>query len=496
MLIRGIFTSDILYSLRSLPKEMGFRVGKGEEWGELYVWVQIPENDLYIQEKENIKNIKNIDNIENIENIKNIKNIKNIEGSKSKKAISKGEERKGNIDVREDLSEEERLGRDSSLERAEDQEEVIKAKNTVLEMTFGGEEGNKLIPEESNISEKCSEGIDRRNIYERERADMDVMSTLPKTTFTDLPNSPSKMRTHGNVVNTRGDIVGNRKRSLYREIRDKRAGYNNNINNTNNINGEHSEYSEYLLRPDPIMKLSHITGYFPTLNPSLLFSKNPKYPNNIYLSTNNIIIIQDSMTRKQEFLYGEELPITNMLNSIHYLIVITGIKENVISIWSLNDKSRIISFRTPVLKVITFDISSHQTYLSIAGKDHLNRDLILIYDLDKIIKTQELELVARQLSDFGIMKLKFNPIVTNSFTTVGKESIRIWRIKGGVIPGFNVQLNQFARDRLFLNLDYGVHDLEGEKKIGYIVACTKGGELFKVYILYILYIYTIYTLYI
>ena len=85
---------------------------------------------------------------------------------------------KGNIEISEDLSEDERLGRESRLERAEDQEEVIKAKNTVLEMTFGGEEENKLVVQENNISHRSSQGIHRRNIYQKEQADMDILSTL------------------------------------------------------------------------------------------------------------------------------------------------------------------------------------------------------------------------------------------------------------------------------------------------------------------------------
>jgi vacuolar-type H+-ATPase subunit I/STV1 len=40
--LRGIFTSDIKYTVATLPKEMAFKILKGQDWFGLYGWIDYP----------------------------------------------------------------------------------------------------------------------------------------------------------------------------------------------------------------------------------------------------------------------------------------------------------------------------------------------------------------------------------------------------------------------------------------------------------------------
>ena len=42
--IRGIYTSDKVYDWNSLPKELGFKVVKGQKWDEFYNFQYLPED--------------------------------------------------------------------------------------------------------------------------------------------------------------------------------------------------------------------------------------------------------------------------------------------------------------------------------------------------------------------------------------------------------------------------------------------------------------------
>ena len=46
--VRGVFTSDILYSIKNLPKEMSFLCRKNEQWQDKYTWIEIPEQSQEI----------------------------------------------------------------------------------------------------------------------------------------------------------------------------------------------------------------------------------------------------------------------------------------------------------------------------------------------------------------------------------------------------------------------------------------------------------------
>jgi hypothetical protein len=43
--VKGIYTSDIRYNWKTLPKEMSFKLGKEEVWAEHYDWVHLPIGD-------------------------------------------------------------------------------------------------------------------------------------------------------------------------------------------------------------------------------------------------------------------------------------------------------------------------------------------------------------------------------------------------------------------------------------------------------------------
>lgn len=55
MHVKGVYTSDILYNPKTLPKEMGLKVMKIEEWSSSYDWMHVPEafgNENYEKEVE------------------------------------------------------------------------------------------------------------------------------------------------------------------------------------------------------------------------------------------------------------------------------------------------------------------------------------------------------------------------------------------------------------------------------------------------------------
>ena len=63
-------------------------------------------------------------------------------------------------------------------------------------------------------------------------------------------------------------------------------------------------------------------------------------------------------------------------------------------------------------------------------------------------------LLAKQISDFNILTIKFSPVETDKLVSCGKENIRFWRVKNQHLPGSPVILNHHARNTVFTVLDF------------------------------------------
>ena len=98
---------------------------------------------------------------------------------------------------------------------------------------------------------------------------------------------------------------------------------------------------------------------------------------------------------------------------------------------------------------------SHQgKYVALVGNDKSNRDEILI--LCMMPKENEsssvkntFRVVARSVSQFNILTLKFSPIEHDRLISCGRENIRFWRTKNKRVAGSAVVLNHHARNTIF-----------------------------------------------
>lgn len=65
-----------------------------------------------------------------------------------------------------------------------------------------------------------------------------------------------------------------------------------------------------------------------------------------------------------------------------------------------------------------------------------------------------LPLVARQLSDFPVARVRFSPFDVARLVTTGKENVRLWRMKKGHMPACPVTLGKYARGTEFVDVAF------------------------------------------
>ena len=89
-----------------------------------------------------------------------------------------------------------------------------------------------------------------------------------------------------------------------------------------------------------------------------------------------------------------------------------------------------------------------------------------MWDISRIQKGEKAEILAKQVSEFNILSLKFSPVDNYKLISCGKQNIRFWCIKETRnIRGSAVVLNQYARDTVFTCLDFELSGMRSAPEI-------------------------------
>ena len=156
-------------------------------------------------------------------------------------------------------------------------------------------------------------------------------------------------------------------------------------------------------------------------------------------------------------------------------------KNSIIRVWEYATARCIKMMTMPVVSLKCLSFSHDGKYLASCGKDSHNKELIIVWD----ISGKQPEIVAKQISEFNVLCLKFSPIDNTRMASCGKENIRFWRIREtGNIRGSAVVLNHHARNTVFTSFDfeYGFRstDKMENESLKRIFVGSKHGMVFQV----------------
>lgn len=151
-------------------------------------------------------------------------------------------------------------------------------------------------------------------------------------------------------------------------------------------------------------------------------------------------------------------------------------RDGLLILWDLKNGSRIASLRPHPGRILAVAINQAETQIATAGLDHKNRYQIIVWDISKLSQCHGTvighqlsatskdpsnilaysAIVAKQISDFDITKLKFNRFDDTQLVSCGRENIRIWRMHRNHLPARPVLLNAYARNVQYTDITYDV----------------------------------------
>lgn len=217
------------------------------------------------------------------------------------------------------------------------------------------------------------------------------------------------------------------------------------------------ECTNPILSPNPILKLEKIVGFTGRTCPDIKFSKSEI--DKLYFASGNLLVAtRVNNFNQQEFLQGHTAPVTCMELSYDGKILASCQEgENpMLRLWRTSNNQCIGKFNVGVAEARCISFACQGYTMCIIGTDKFFRDEILIieaYEKDGGANMGA-RIVARQVSEFNILTIKFSPIDPDRLVSCGKENIRFWRIKNQHLPGGAVVLNHHARDTIFTVFDF------------------------------------------
>lgn len=254
--------------------------------------------------------------------------------------------------------------------------------------------------------------------------------------------------------------------------------------------GQYSGYElsrSHKLNKDPIMELKHIIGYQADKCLNIKWSKQEGENVVIFTSGGTLIAMDSESNQQKRFYFGHSAPICCFdLNAQGTMLASAQEGANsIIRVWDYATARCITMMTMPVTSLKCLCFSHDGKYLAAVGKDSHNKELIIVWDISRISRGEKHEIVARQVSEFNVLCLKFSPIDSTKLASCGKENIRFWRIREtGNIRGSAVVLNHHARDTVFtcLDFEYGFRsaDKHENESLKRIFVGSKHGMVFQV----------------
>lgn len=439
LFVRGIFTSDIEYNCRNLPREMMFKITPSEQWMNLYDWYEVPS----AEDKESLMQIRT-----KTKSDKQVSFKKQTEEAKDKLTDEwENQVQQYMNEITQNWTQEE--------DKQPPQESKPKSQKSTKQPKSDEKPKKQSKQTEKPAKQPREEFEDQKTLKQQITPGSSVDSTLKLQLNTDLMKEDKLERSESGKLHTP------RRVTFSDEIKCEESP----IKHSESTHNENKDP----MAVDPITELNCVIGFTGQYNSCVRWAKNPAnfstYPEDFREGTNkfiiypsgSILVIMNPVNRKQFFMNCHTGNICSVSLSKDGALIASAQEgpNPLVLVWDIKSRRKptyISISRFNKMKSICF--SHTNRYLVTVGQDAKSRDSILIWDISGISSGQMPSIYAKQISPFHINIIKYSPIEEHRLVSCGKENIRFWRVQNGHLNGAAVVLNHHARASEFLDLDF------------------------------------------
>ena len=170
------------------------------------------------------------------------------------------------------------------------------------------------------------------------------------------------------------------------------------------------------LNQDPVMELKHIIGYSPEKCLNLKWSRIPNENIVLFTSCGSLIAMDTETNQQTRFFFGHSAPIC-CFDVSHNGSLIASAQEgenSIIRVWDYHNARCLQMLTMPVKNLQCVSFSPNGQFLACVGKEgkdkRYSKEMIIVWDISRIHTGEKAVILAKQVSEFNIISLKFSPI--------------------------------------------------------------------------------------
>lgn len=115
-------------------------------------------------------------------------------------------------------------------------------------------------------------------------------------------------------------------------------------------------------------------------------------------------------------------------------------KRALIRLWDTASAKCLTILCSHASGMIAVDISGDGRALLAVGLDSHAKQQITLWDISDIRGSRRGSILLQSITDYNVKRAKFSPYEPDKFMTVGRDSIRLYRIRHGALRGLSIQV--------------------------------------------------------
>ncbi|KAM6166359.1 WD repeat-containing protein 90 [Erethizon dorsatum] len=237
-------------------------------------------------------------------------------------------------------------------------------------------------------------------------------------------------------------------------------------------------YHKHFL-PDPVLRLKRIIGFGGHSTKWALWTKDGAA---VVYTCHAVIVVLHISTGEQRFFLSHTDKVSALALDRNSLLLASAQVQppSVVRLWDFPTGRSFSFFQSPMYTVCSLSLSSSGALLCGVGKDHQGRTVVVAWGTDQVSLCGEVVALAKVHADFDVQTFRISLLDETRMASCGRGSIRLWRIRGGMLRSCPVDLGEHCGLEFSdLTFAQAVDSLQ-VPSIHTLYVCSRSGHILEV----------------
>ncbi|XP_028616643.1 WD repeat-containing protein 90 [Grammomys surdaster] len=195
--------------------------------------------------------------------------------------------------------------------------------------------------------------------------------------------------------------------------------------------------------PDPVLRLKGVIGFGGHSTQWALWTKDGTA---VVYPCHAVIIVLQINTGQQRFFLGHTDKVSALaLNGSDTLLASAQVQPpSMVRLWDFQTGGCLSLFRSPLHTICSLSFSGSGALLCGVGKDRHGRTVVVAWGTDQVGLGGEVAVLAKVHTDFDIQTFRIAFFDETRMASCGRGSVRLWRLRGGVLRSCAVDLGEYC----------------------------------------------------